>query len=269
MASDFHQIRDHILRLHRIKGDPALKHFDLAQLGAMLSTEESPRPETLKNGGPRRRAERWQDALIEEELPEGASVLDLGCGHGELLARLIASKGIRAQGIELDPEAVAACVERGVAVFQADLDEGLRGFADRSFDYVILEETLPTLRRPIEVLEEMLRVGRFGIVSFPNFAHWRVRIDLAIQGRMPRTECLPDEWHETSNIRLFTIRDFIDWAVGNDVEILGGHVLADGGLRKLSEADNLFAEEALLIVAREGAIEREMKKLKLPRRGGS
>lgn len=260
MASDFRQIRDHILRLYRLKGDPALKHLDLARLGAMLSTEEPPRAEAAPAGGDgRRRAERWQDALIEEELPAGASVLDLGCGRGELLARLVAAKGIRAQGIELDPEAVAACVERGVAVFQADLDEGLRGFADRSFDYVILEETLPTLKRPIEVLEEMLRVGRFGIVSFPNFAYWRVRIDLAIQGRMPRTERLPDAWHGTANIRLFTIRDFVDWAVGNEVEILTGHVLADGGLRKLSAADNLFAEEALLIVAREGAIEREMR----------
>ncbi|MBN1257780.1 MAG: methionine biosynthesis protein MetW [Planctomycetes bacterium] len=195
---------------------------------------------------------RWQDRIIEEIIPPAASVLDLGCGNGELLARLIEIKQVHGQGVELDPEAVLQCVDRGVPVFQTDLDRGLLGFPDQSFDYVVLEETLQTLHRPIQVLEEMLRIGRQGIVSFPNFGYWRVRLELALEGYMPCTEWLPYQWYDTPNIHLFTIQDFDDWAKSNAITINSGHVLTEGEVRKLQPGDNLYAEEVLLVVEKNG-----------------
>jgi methionine biosynthesis protein MetW len=193
---------------------------------------------------------RWQDPIIEALVPEGGSVLDLGCGDGTLLARLVSAKDICAQGVELDEQAVLHCIERGVPVFHGNLDEGLRGFPDASVDVVILEETLQTLHRPIRVLQEMLRVGRCSVVSFPNFAHWRVRQALGQAGRMPVTPELPHSWHDTPNIHLCSIRDFLDWAMSARVRVLDAHVLADGGSRRLRAGDNLTASEALFVLDR-------------------
>jgi len=188
--------------------------------------------------------------LIVRAIPRGASVLDLGCGSGELLATLMKRRAVRAQGIELDAHEVMRCIERGVPVFQCDVDQGLAGFADHAFDYVVLEETLQTLRRPMVVLREMLRVGRQSIVSFPNFAWWRVRLSLMMEGRMPETERLPYRWYETPNIHLFTLRDFLEWAEGEGVKILKGYACVNGTVRPLREEDNLEAEEALLFLRR-------------------
>jgi methionine biosynthesis protein MetW len=193
---------------------------------------------------------RWQDDRIVREIPRGASVLDLGCGEGDLLARLMRRKAVRGQGVELDPPAVMRCVERGVPVFQADLDRGLAGFPDRSFDYVVLEETLQTLHRPLKVLGEMLRVGRHGIVSFPNFAWWRIRMSLLVEGRMPTTEQLPYRWHDTPNIHLFTLQDFLDWVTRERVKIVRAFAYADGAVRPLADDDTLNAEEALFFLSR-------------------
>ena len=191
---------------------------------------------------------RWDHAVIENTIPEQARVLDLGCGGGELLARLIADRGVRGQGIELDPEKVYECVGRGVSVFQSDLDQGLEGWTDNLFDYVILEETLQTVHQPVKVLSEMLRVGRRGIISFPNFAHWHIRLELGLGGKMPVNPMLPYRWYDTPNIHLCTIEDFRGWARGAGVEIIEGHVLAEGEVRPMREDDNLFAEEALFVV---------------------
>jgi methionine biosynthesis protein MetW len=194
---------------------------------------------------------RWQDALIEQIIPDGSSVLDLGCGRGQLLARLVARKHVRGQGIEIDPDMVFESVARGVPVFMTDLDTGLRGFADHSFDYVVLEETLQTLRRPVDVLDEMLRVGRVGIVSFPNFGHWRVRAELAATGRMPKSPSLPHDWFDTPNIHLCTLADFLAWTESHRVAVRAGHVLADTAVRPLRPDDDLAAEEVLLVVERD------------------
>lgn len=199
---------------------------------------------------PRASVERWQDPIIVRAIPRGASVLDLGCGSGELLSALMKRRAVRAQGIELDAHEVMRCIERGVPVFQCDLDQGLAGFADGAFDYVVLEETLQTLRRPLAVLREMLRVGRHGIVSFPNFAWWRVRLSLMLEGRMPETERLPYRWYDTPNIHLFTLRDFLEWAQREGVEILSGYSCTNGTVRLMREDDNLEAEEALLFLRR-------------------
>ncbi len=193
---------------------------------------------------------RWQDDRIVREIPRGASVLDLGCGEGDLLARLIRRKGVRGQGVELSPAAVMRCVERGVPVFQTDLDQGLAGFPDRSFDYVVLEETLQTLHRPLEVLGEMLRVGRLGIVSFPNFAWWRIRMSLLVEGRMPTTDRLPYRWHDTPNIHLFTLQDFLDWVARERVTVVRAFAYDGGRVRPLQAGDTLNAEEALFFLSR-------------------
>ncbi len=221
--------------------DPALAGAETDEL--LASARHRPNDAGHRHG-------RWQDALIEEDIPRGAAVLDLGCGTGELLARLVRDRGVRGQGIEVDPEAVRGCVARGVPVLESDLDEGLRGFPDGVFDYVILEQTLQTLRRPVEVLSEMLRVGTHGIVSFPNFGYWRVRLQLALEGRMPETRELPYHWHDTPNIHLFSIRDFLDWTAQAGVSIVKACAFEGGRARPLRGDDNLHAEEALFFVGR-------------------
>ena len=148
--------------------------------------------------------------LIEDLVPTGATVLDLACGDGELLSKLIAEKQVRGSGVELDQGAVEACIARGLSVFHGDLDAGLADFTDQSHDVVILSLSLQQLRRPRMIVREMLRVGRLAIVSFPNFAHWQTRSQLFFGGRMPVSRALPYQWWDTPNIHLCTISDFRD-----------------------------------------------------------
>ncbi len=203
------------------------------------------------NSAPSREGRRWQDALIEREIPQGASVLDLGCGRGDLLSRLAASRSVRGQGVELDPGGVEACIARGVPVIQSDLDEGLRDFPDGSFDFVVLEETLQTLRSPMTILAEMLRVGGRGIVSFPNFAFWKVWTDFALRGRMPVTSSLPYRWHDSPNLHLFTFRDFADWTRASGVRLAVVHVRSGEGVRRYGEGDDFRGEEMLAVVEKD------------------
>jgi methionine biosynthesis protein MetW len=228
------------------KIDPSLLGIGSTKIVDFLEHVGSSAPRAKTESG--EPVSRWQDALIEKEIGKGASVLDLGCGNGKLLERLMREKNVFGQGIELDLAQVFECVERGVPVFQGDLDAGLKGFGDASFDYVILEETLQTLKRPDLMLGEMLRVGRKGIVSFPNFAYWRVRLDLTVRGRMPITEWLPYKWYDTPNIHLFALNDFLDWAEAAAVVIDRGFVLSEGEVRELRGDDNLHAEEVLLVL---------------------
>jgi len=195
-------------------------------------------------------SERWQEEIISREIPVGASVLDLGCGDGFLLERLMRERNVRGQGLEIDADQVFSCVDRGVPVIQTDLGAGLRWCADKSFDVVVLEETLQTLQSPRIVLEEMLRVGKRGIVSFPNFAHYRVVIDLVARSRMPVTPRLPFYWYESANIHLLTLRDLLDWASSSGVNIVAGYALVDGAPRELRPDDDLLAEEVLVVVER-------------------
>jgi methionine biosynthesis protein MetW len=146
--------------------------------------------------------------LIQDMVPEGATVLDLACGDGELLADLIAAKHVRGSGVEIDHAAVEKCIGRGLSVFHGDLDAGLADYSDQSHDVVILSLSLQQLRRPRMIVREMVRVGRLAIVSFPNFAHWSMRRQLLMDGRMPVTKDLPYQWWDTPNIHLCTIQDF-------------------------------------------------------------
>lgn len=150
----------------------------------------------------------------------GSSVLDLGCGDGALLARLIAAKQVRGRGVELRESMIIETISKGISVFQGDLDEGLRDYASGSYDYVILNQTLQVIQRPMRLLAEMLRVGKRAIVSFPNFGHYRVRLQLLVSGRMPVTRDLPYSWYDTPNIHLCTRNDFIDYCANAGIAIL-------------------------------------------------
>ena len=147
-------------------------------------------------------------AVVAAMIPAGSRVLDLGCGDGDLLAELIGARGCRGQGVEVSPDAIHACIARGIPVVEADIDAGLPDFDDASFDVVVLSQTLQATRYPARVLREMMRVSGVGVVSFPNFGHWRVRSYLGARGRMPVSRSLPYAWHETPNIHLCSLGDF-------------------------------------------------------------
>jgi methionine biosynthesis protein MetW len=194
---------------------------------------------------------RWQDRVIVKEIPRGAYVLDLGCGRGELLGQLIKEMEVHGQAVEVDPEAAMAAMELGVPVLNIDLSEVLGDFSDQSFDYIILESTIQTLKDPLMVLDQMLRVGKRSVVSFPNFGHWRTRYDLAVKGRMPVTESLPFQWHDTPNIRVLTLSDFMDWCLSQGVKVLAAYGLINGQVQPITEKDNLIVKEALMFISRE------------------
>lgn len=151
---------------------------------------------------------RGDYALISSLIPEGARVLDLGCGDGALLGWLAANKRVEGRGIEIRPDLAQRAAARGVAVYQGDLESSLADYPAGAFDYVILSQTLQELRRPLEVLEQMLRIGRHAVVGFPNFGHWRVRLNHLFSGRAPRTALFPHAWHSSPNIHFLTVQDF-------------------------------------------------------------
>lgn len=165
-------------------------------------------------------ADRPDLSIIAEWIRPGTRVLDLGCGDGELLGHLARHKQVSGYGVEIDDEHIPECIRNGVNVIQMNLDQGLSEFDDDSFDYVVLSLTLQAMRYPRRLLEEMLRVGREGIVTFPNFGHWSARVQLALRGRMPVTRALPAEWYDTPNIHLCTIRDFEDLCAQMGIHVL-------------------------------------------------
>ena len=146
--------------------------------------------------------------IISDLIKPGARVLDLGCGEGDLLAQLQEHKQVNGYGLEIDADNITVCVDKGVNVVEQDLDEGLENFADKSFDMVVMTETLQSVKAPDRMLEEMLRIGEQCIVTFPNFGYWRCRLYLATRGRMPVVKHLPHTWFDTPNIHLCTFHDF-------------------------------------------------------------
>jgi methionine biosynthesis protein MetW len=155
---------------------------------------------------------------IAQMVPQGAHVLDLGCGDGALLAHLKQKRGCTGYGVEISDAGVHACIARGVNVIQANLDQGLAMFRDQSFDVVLQIDTLQHLRNAEVMLRETVRVGQLGIVAFPNFAHWPNRLQV-LQGQMPVTKTLPYQWYDTPNIRVGTYRDFEQLAEKNQLHI--------------------------------------------------
>ena len=146
--------------------------------------------------------------IITNLIKEGSSVLDLGCGNGSLLELLISKKKVRGMGVEIDSKNIQSCLEKGIDVIEQNIDKGLKNFRDDSYDSVLLSETIQVLKSPEMVLLEISRIGKSAIVTFPNFAHWKSRFNLLIKGKMPKTRSLPDEWFNTKNIHLCTIKDF-------------------------------------------------------------
>lgn len=188
-------------------------------------------------------------AIIAANVAPGARVLDIGCGDGALLAALRNDKQVDARGMELDPHGVAECVAKGLSVMQGDADTDLSDYPDAAFDYAILSQTLQTTKRPDMVLDELLRVGRKGFVSFPNFAHWKVRASLLWNGRMPVTRLLPIAWYETPNIHHVTVRDFRELVEARGYRIEGEWFLS-GDRRIGPAAANWRAEHAVFQLTR-------------------
>jgi methionine biosynthesis protein MetW len=173
-------------------------------------------------------ASRYDFELIASWIPENARVLDLGCGDGVLLAGLSATHGVEGYGVEIDAAGVAASVRNGVNVIQMDMETGLSTFEDGAFDFVILSHTLQAMRNVELIMREMLRVGREGIVTFPNFGYWRHRLDI-MRGHMPVSKTLPYQWYDTPNIHLCTVKDFEGLCAKLGAEILDERVINEGG----------------------------------------
>ena len=206
-------------------------------------------PAQLANG-----TSRVDLVAISELVAPGSRVLDIGCGDGQLLKLLEATRGVDGRGIEISQKGVNECVARGLSVIQGDADTDLVDYPDDAFDYVILSQTLQATHRPRHVVEQMLRIGKKAIVSFPNFAHWRVRTLLGFTGRMPMTRNLPDHWYDTPNIHFCTIRDFVDLCHDIDAQVERSMVLNREGRRIAFRAPlwfwNLFGQVAVFLLRR-------------------
>jgi methionine biosynthesis protein MetW len=189
---------------------------------------------------------KTEQKIILDWITKEASVLDLGCGDGELLALLVSEKQVHAQGIELSETAIHRCVALGLSVFQQDIDTGLSEYADSSFDYVILNQTLQQVKKPDFVLKEALRVGKKAIVGFPNFVQASARLQIFFKGRVPVTKALPYEWYDTPNLHFLGITDFKDYCKKRNIHIEDSAFIRKKGTVKLFP--NLFAEIGLFLL---------------------
>lgn len=190
-------------------------------------------------------------AIIARNVQPLTRVLDVGCGDGALMAALRDERDVDARGLELDPADVAAAMARGLSVVQGDADSDLADYPDASFDYAILSQTLQTTRRPDWVLDQLLRIGRRAFVSFPNFAHWRVRASLLFGGRMPVTRLLPVAWYATPNIHHVTVDDFRALLRERGISIEDCWFLS-GDQRTGPAFANVFAEHAVFLLRKDG-----------------
>ncbi len=192
--------------------------------------------------------------LIAEMVEPESRLLDVGCGDGSLIAWLNRHKGVDGRGMELSMAGVNACVSNGLSVIQGDADTDLKDYPSDAFDYVVLSQTLQATRSPRTVLEELVRIGRRAIVSFPNFGHWRLRLKLLLQGRMPVTDSLPHRWYDTPNIHLCTILDFIELCGIAGIAIERGVALGRRGrpmrVAATGHIANLLAEQAVFLLRR-------------------
>ncbi|WP_339844229.1 methionine biosynthesis protein MetW [uncultured Halopseudomonas sp.] len=190
--------------------------------------------------------------IIQEWIKPGSRLLDLGCGDGELLRYLSDHRKVTGYGLEIDPDKINACIKRGVNVIEQNLDTGLSNFGDNTFDSVLMTQALQAVHYPDQVLEEMLRIGREAILTFPNFAHWRCRLYLGTKGRMPVSEFMPYTWYNTPNIHFCTFQDFEDLCRERSIRILDRLVVdhAHRSTRLSGLWPNLLGEIAIYRVTR-------------------
>ena len=191
--------------------------------------------------------------VVTDIIPEGVRVLDLGCGDGTLFSKLLKEKKISGVGIEINQDEVIKAPDKGVSVIQGDIDEGLKQFPDGSFDYAILNQTLQSTEKPDLVVDEMLRVAKKAVVSFPNFAYWKVRFYLFFKGKMPKSKALPYEWYNTPNIHLMTVNDFFEFCKNRNIKILKSVYLTRNKARSgilVRAITNFFSEEVVFVVSR-------------------
>ena len=195
---------------------------------------------------------RYETLPLEYEailkwIRQGSSVLDLGCGNGELLDLLVREKSVRAQGIEISEQAIYQCVAKGLSVFHEDIYHGLSDYADQSFDYVILNQSFQQVKKPDIVLMEALRVGRAVIVGFPNFAHYQARLQIFFKGKTPVTPSLPYEWHDTPNLHFLSISDFNEYCRQRNIKLEKAAFV--GKKRRIKIFPNLFALTGIFLIS--------------------
>lgn len=184
---------------------------------------------------------------ILQWIRQGSSVLDLGCGDGALLDLLVRERSVKAQGIEIDEQAIYQCVAKGLSVFHEDIDHGLSDYADQSFDYVILNQSFQQVKSPDLVLKEALRVGREVIAGFPNFAHFQARLQIFLKGKTPVTLSLPYEWHDTPNLHFLSISDFIEYCRQRNIKLEKAAFV--GKKRRITIFPNLFALTGIFLIS--------------------
>ncbi|NNF99138.1 MAG: methionine biosynthesis protein MetW [Desulfobacteraceae bacterium] len=202
------------------------------------------------------RLSRTDRDLIISNVPDGSRVLDLGCGDCGLLVELAKKKKIQGVGLDIDGDLLTKGLAYGLSVYHGNLDDGLPGFPDQSFDYVIINQTLQVVKNPLLVLQETLRIGRFAIVGFPNFGHWRLRWGLFLGGRAPKSHALPFEWYDTPNIRVLTVTDFRDYCRREQIHVVRDAYLIGSRWHKASRrfSANIMAQAAMFVITRSGTI---------------
>lgn len=206
---------------------------------------------------PKNNGIRFDLHIIASWIDQGAKVLDLGCGEGDLLRFLREHKGVDGTGIEIREDRVAACISKGVSVLQGDINMEVLEYPDQAFDYVILSQTLQQVYDPERLIHEILRIGRRGVVSFPNFSHWRIRLQLLLTGHAPITDELPYQWYDTPNIRVITLKDFHRFSqdVGFEIqkEVAIGSVNSGGVGQVVRILPALFATYGIFLISAKNA----------------
>jgi len=208
----------------------------------------------VQSTAPARAVLREDLRLVASMIERGSRVLDVGCGDGELLSYLVHHQDVDGRGMELSQSGVNACVRHGLSAIQGDADNDLDAYPSGAFDFAVLSQTLPATRNPRRVVRNLVRIGRHAIVSFPNFGHWRIRLDLLLRGRMPMTHLLAAPWYDTPNIHLCTIRDFLGLCDEDGIRVERSVTLDRTGrpfrLDPRSALANLLAEQGLFLLSR-------------------
>lgn len=191
---------------------------------------------------------KFEYDIILKWIPKGSSILDLGCGDGELMSIFIREKQVKAQGIDIDEYAISRCVSRGLSVFQQDIDIGLSEYPDKSFNYTILNQSLQQVRKPAFVLNEAMRVGEKTIVSFPNFCHWKARFNIFFGGKVPITSALPYQWYDTPNLHFLSVLDFIDFCKKRVIKIENSSFIRKN--KVVRRFPNFFGEIGIFLLSK-------------------